>query len=97
MSGGSHGYIYCEIEEKLCGRMYDPELNDLMKDISELAHDLEWFDSSDISFEKYKATVCKFKEKWFNSSRKERLKKYIDDALKKQKSELYSMIGVKED
>lgn len=42
MSGGSHGYIYYEIESQLCGAMHDRELNDLMKDIAELAHDLEW-------------------------------------------------------
>ena len=96
MSGGSHNYIFCSIEDNLCGQMYDPELNDLMQDIAVLAHDLEWYDSSDINEEKYKASVRSFKEKWFNSSREDRLKKYIDDAIEKQKSELYSMIGVKE-
>lgn len=97
MSGGSHGYVYCQIDDYLCRQMKDPELNDLMEDISKLAHDLEWYDSSDISEDRYKETVRLFKEKWFNSSREERLKKYIDDVLEKQKSELYSMIGVKED
>lgn len=96
MSGGSHNNVFCMIEDYLCSQMHDPELNDLMQDIAVLAHDLEWYDSGDINEEKYKASVRRFKEKWFNSSHEERLKKYIDDALEKQKSELYSMIGVKE-
>ena len=49
MSGGSHNYIYYQIEENLCGQMKDAELNDLMDDIVKLAHDLEWADSCDIS------------------------------------------------
>lgn len=97
MSGGSHGYIYCRIDDELCGEMCDPELNDLMEDVSKLAHDLEWWDSSDIGEKEYRETVRKFKEKWFNSSREERLKKYVDEALKRQRAELYNMIGIKED
>ena len=40
MSGGSHNYICWKIEEELVGRMHDAELDDLMNDIAELAHDL---------------------------------------------------------
>ena len=93
MSGGSHGYIYCRIQEELCGQMYDAELNDLMKDIAKLAHDLEWYDSSDISEESYKKTVAEFKRKWFKAEREERLKDYIDDAMDKLRSEMYTLIG----
>lgn len=93
MSGGSHGYICYRIEEELCGQMYDAELNDLMKDIVELAHDLEWYDSSDISEESYKKTVAEFKRKWFKAKREDRLKVYIDDAVEKLRSDMYSLIG----
>lgn len=92
MSGGSHDYVYCKIENELCGQMHDPELNELMSDISELAHYLEWWESGDIGEESYRKTVCKFKRKWFQSSREERLKKYVDEALERQKVELYKMI-----
>lgn len=47
MSGGSHNYVCYNIENDLCGQMHDRELDDLMKDIAELAHDLEWYDSGD--------------------------------------------------
>ena len=93
MSGGSHGYVYCQIESELCGQMHDKELDDLMWDIKELAHDLEWMDSSDISPEKYAETVRRFKQKWFNGGRTERLQGYIDDAIRHTREELLTMIG----
>ena len=96
MSGGSHNYIYYKIEEELVGQMHDMELNDLMKDIAKLAHDLEWFDSSDYGENDYKKSVEKFKNKWFGNSRNERLKEYIDESINKLKEQLYTMIGVKE-
>lgn len=41
MSGGCKNYICYKIENELVGQMHDKELDDLMKDITELAHDLE--------------------------------------------------------
>lgn len=97
MSGGSYSYIFAKIESQLCGRMFDTELNDLMEDISNLAYDLELWQSGDRDEEDYRKTVTKFKEKWFNSSREVRLKKYVDEAVKELKTDLYNMIGIKED
>ena len=97
MSGGSHGYVCYTIEEELCGKMHDTELNELIKDIADLAHDLEWWESADYCEEVYRETVRNFKQKWFNSSREQRLKAYVDKALEKQRVDLYDMIGVKLD
>lgn len=96
MSGGSHDYVCFKIEDELCGKMYDPELNDLMEDIAGLAQDLEWWDSGDISEEDYRKAVRDFKKKWFCSSREERLKKYVDDTLERQRANLYKMIEITE-
>lgn len=74
--------------------MKDAELEDLLKDFKELLHDLEWCDSCDISEEDYFETVKKFKNKWFKSSRTERLKQYIDKEFESTKNDLYKMIGV---
>lgn len=93
MSGGSHNYIYTRIDEELVGSMHDKELDDLMKDISELAHDVEWYDSSDIDENKYKESVKKFKNKWFKSTREERLKGYIDKTIDDLRQELINLIG----
>lgn len=93
MSGGSHDYICYKLENECKGRMYDIELNDLISDLCEVLHDLEWWESGDTSESSYRETVTKFKQKWFNGNRKERLKKYIDDTLDNTKQELYNLIG----
>lgn len=93
MSGGSHNYVCFKIEEELCGRMWDPELDDLMQDIANLAHDLEWYESGDYGRDDYFKSVKAFKEKWFEGDRKTRLKGYIDEKLEQTREELYSMIG----
>lgn len=93
MSGGSCNYICYRIEEELVGRMEDAELNDLMKDVADLAHALEWYLSCDTSKSTYNAHVREFKKKWFKADREERLKGYIDVSLKKTRKDLYSMIG----
>lgn len=95
MSGGSRDYIYCRIEQDLVGKMYDAELDDLMKDIAKLAHDVEWYDSGDTCEDTYRKSVAKFKKKWFGSDRNTRLKGYIDTKLDETKQELYQMIGEK--
>lgn len=92
MSGGSHNYICYKIEENLVGQMEDRELNDLIQDISELAHDLEWYHSSDIGRDDYLRSVRKFKEKWFKESRTDRLKEYVDKAIKELREDMINMI-----
>lgn len=96
MSGGSHNYAYCQIDEYFVGHMHDRELDDLMKDVSKLMHDLEWFDSGDYGPDGYFDTVKAFKRKWFEQPRKDRLRKLIDKSVEELRGELYQMIGVKE-
>ena len=96
MSGGSYDYIYSRLEYECVGRMYDIELDDLVKDLCDVLHDLEWWQSSDISEEGYRDTVRKFKEKWFNGNRDERFKDYIDNQLESTRKELYRLIGLNE-
>ena len=72
--------------------MKDRELDDLMKDLVKLTHDLEWADSADISQEEYFETVKRFKNKWFGTSREERLKEYIDEAVSGLRDELLKML-----
>ena len=93
MSGGSCNYVCYKIEEELCGRMEDAELNDLMKDVVKLAHALEWYQSGDTDESSYEDVVYKFKQKWFKTNREERLKKYIDESLDNMRRDLYKLIG----
>ena len=96
MSGGSLGYICYRIEDELCGRMEDDELNALMEDIAKLTHDLEWYLSADTCRDRYVEAVAKFKAKWFLGNRDERLRGYIDKRMTEMRCELYALIGEKE-
>ena len=93
MSGGSYDYVYYKLSDECEGRMYDAEMNDLIKDLCEVLHDLEWWQSGDISEDSYRKTLAKFKAKWFKGNRKERLKGYIDEQIGMVRSQLYSLIG----
>lgn len=93
MSGGSYNYIYGTLKRECAGYMYDAEMNALIVDLCEVLHDLEWWQSCDISEEDYRKTVVKFKEKWFQGSREERLKSYIDEQLGMTRQQLYNLIG----
>lgn len=93
MSGGSYDYKYYTIEEYYIGAMYDEELNEMMKDLVEVLHDVEWWQSGDISEDDYRKTVKEFKDKWFNADRSERLKLIIDRRINEVRTELINMIG----
>lgn len=93
MSGGSYEYICYRLEEECKGRMYDAEMNDMIKDLVEVLHDLEWWQSGDSSEKEYRVTLSKFKQKWFHGDREERLKRYIDEQTSIVRRQLYEMIG----
>ena len=93
MSGGSHDYLYGRVRDEYVGFMHDRELDNLMDDIADLLHDLEWYDSCDYGEDTYRESVAKFKEKWFKGSRTERLKGYIDEVINETRTKLMKMIG----
>lgn len=93
MSGGSHNYIYSRLSHECEGEMHDAEMNDLIKDLCEVLHDLEWWQSGDYSEDQYRKTVSEFKKKWFKVDRSTRLKGYIDDQIEAVRRKLYSLIG----
>ena len=93
MSGGSHNYMYNRIRDEYVGNMYDRELDEMINDIADLLHDLEWYDSCDYSESEYRESVNKFKAKWFSGNRTERLKSYIDNEIAMTRDKLMKMIG----
>jgi len=94
MSGGSYNYIYMQLSEECGGNMYDPEMDELIKDLCKVLHDLEWWQSGDSSESTYRTTLSAFKKKWLNSSeRDKRLKGYIDEQMSLVKRQLYNLIG----
>ena len=92
MSGGSMNYVYARISEAAY-YVNDKEIKELLKDLSELMHDLEWFESGDYGKDTYLRSLAEFKKKWFKDDRTERLKSYIDESLKDVKEELYALIA----
>ena len=93
MSGGSYDYICYKLSNECEGRMYDAEMNDLIKDLCEVLHSLEWWQSGDTSESSYREELSRFKAKWFKGDRQERLKGYIDEQIDIVRSQLYSLIG----
>lgn len=94
MSGGSYNYIYSRLQDECENRMYDAEMNDLIKDLCVVLHDLEWWQSGDTCEETYVESLQKFKQKWFKGNRQEQLKCYIDEQVGIVRSQLYNLIGV---
>ena len=87
MSGGSYNYGYSTVEYTYVGEMQDTELNEMMKDLVEVLHDLEWYVDCDISEEQYRETVTKFKSKWFKR-RKCDIEELVNEVFENKKQEL---------
>lgn len=91
MSGGSMNYAFHYLDD-MAEYVKDKEIKDLMKDLAELMHDLEWWDSGDYSSSDYYETLDKFKKKWFGDNRNERLKEYLNNTLDEMKWEIEKLI-----
>lgn len=87
MSGGSYSYVYCRVEEECVNRMYDSQLNEMMKDLVKVPHDLEWWQSCDYSEETYRESVNKFKKKWFRQTKID-VQKQIESEFEQTKNQL---------
>ena len=87
MSGGSYNYMYCRINDEYVDRMFDSQLNSMMKDLVEVLHDLEWWQSCDYSEKTYRKTVTEFKKKWFKQTKID-VQKQIESEFESAKSEL---------
>lgn len=87
MSGGSYSDIYCRVEEECVDRMFDSQLNEMMKDLVKVLHDLEWWQSSDSDEKSYRESVTEFKRKWFKQTKID-VQKQIESEFERTKNEL---------
>lgn len=92
MSGGAYDYGFYKIDELYSGKMYDDELNDMMKDLVDVLYKLEWWQSGDIGEEEYRKTVVWFKEKWLKRI-KTNVKALIESEFENKKQELLRDLG----
>lgn len=96
MSGGYFDYSNYRLDD-LADREIDVEIRDLLKDLSNLLHDEDYYMSGDYSKETYYKSLEEFRKKWFHNSRNIRLKNYIDDSIDKARKDMYNLIGVNDD
>ena len=97
MSGGSYDYTYYKVEEEYVGRMYDAELDALIKDLVPVLKAVEWWQSGDTCEAAYREKVKAFKDKWLSGdTRQKLLEQIICDKVDDLKYDLLKMIGVVE-
>lgn len=90
MSGGSFDYEYSRIEDLYVGEMQDADLDEMMKDLCKVLHDLEWWQSCDYSEEGYRKSANAFKQKWLRGydwetdGRIDRAKRRIKEIIEKE-------------
>lgn len=101
MSGGRFNYTDSSLMDEIFGYSEKPtnvfedwEISRLVWDTLELIHDYDLYVCSDTCEETWLEAKQKFKKKWFESPRKDRLKKIIDDTAEEFKKEMYKTIGL---
>ena len=94
MSGGSFDYKFREIENTYVGHMHDRELNEMIQDLADLLHDLEWYISGDYDEDTYVQSIKIFKQKWLGgtTNRTKRLKEIIEESCDDLRSDLIRMV-----
>ena len=92
MSGGSMDYICFKLNDA-ADYIEDKEIKELTKDLADLLHDLEWYESGDYGRDTYEKSLKEFRKKWFEDSRNDRLKRYLKASLDELKSEVEKMLG----
>lgn len=91
MSGGSFDYICFDLAH-VADRIEDKEIKELTRDLANLLHDLEWYESGDYVRDTYERSLKEFKEKWFKGDRNVRLKEYINTILNTARDDINKLI-----
>lgn len=109
MSGGAFNYYDRSLKSdmfpySLCGDtrdlrddpFEDQEISQLMFDLLQLAHDLDWYKSGDTCHETYLKEKQAFRNKWFGKGRRKTLEALINQIFDNAKAECMTMIGGKQ-
>ena len=99
MSGGKFGYYNQYLKEEMFVHsdrpnnvMEDDEISELVWDVLNLIHDLDYYQSGDTCRETYIESKNEFKKKWFGN-RKIRIEKIVDKKIDQLREEVKEMIG----
>ena len=85
--------MFSKVADYYYKQMHDAEMDELVGDLVDVFHDLEWYDSGDIDADVYYQTLRNFKQKWFKSDRADRLKEVVLKKLEETKEDLLRCIG----
>lgn len=72
--------------------MQDRELSELVFDVLNLIHDLDWYLSGDTCERTYNKSKAAFKKKWIHGDRNDRLTRMVEDMFKETKDECLKLI-----
>ena len=99
MSGGKFGYYNKYLKDEMFVHsdrpnnvMEDDEISELVWDVLNLIHDLDYYQSGDTCRETYIESKKEFKKKWFGN-RSERLEQIVDKKIEQLREEVKEMIG----
>lgn len=100
MSGGRFNYYNDYLKSEMFGYggdkpinvMEDDEISELVWDVLNLIHDLDYYQSGDTCRETYIESKKEFKKKWFGN-RSERLEQIVDKKIEQLREEVKEMIG----
>ena len=99
MSGGIFNYADGNLKSEMFGYgdkpinvMEDDEVSELVWDVLNLIHDLDYYQSGDTCRETYIESKKEFKKKWFGN-RKIRIEKIVDKKIERLREEVKEMIG----
>lgn len=102
MSGGRFDYLDRSLKSEIFGWTDEPsnvfedrEISELVWDVLDLIHDYDWYSSGDTCKETYLKAKAEFKKKWM-SNRGVRVKRIVDEAIRRTKEELYETFVLKE-
>lgn len=103
MSGGRFDYkdsaLRTEIfgwGDKFTNVFEDREISELVWDVLDLVHDFDWYKSGDTCEETWLKKKKEFKQKWFDTLRKDRIKSIVNKAFEESKNELYKTFNIEE-
>lgn len=102
MSGGHFNYVDSHLKSEIFGWgnkpsnvFEDVEISELVFDVLDLIHAFDWYKSGDTCRETYLKAKADFKKKWMGN-RGVRVRRIVDDALQRTKTELYETFGLEE-
>lgn len=103
MSGGHFDYMDSSLKTEIFrysdepwNALEDPEISELVWDVLDLIHDYDWYRSGDTCEETYLKSKREFKKKWFESVRKDTIRRIVEQELSRTRGELYKAFDLGE-